>query len=106
MTTENAWSVDLKMKTATHVSGFSLTIEGNPKDPSSVSPGRTPKEIGAHEQVRLLRLGLEALADASGASGEDASGPSIRNVSKEAYQRPANLSRKPLLSLKKNKLDA
>jgi len=106
MNTEDSWSVDLKMKTATHVSGFSLTIEGNPKDPSSVSPGRMPKEIGAHEQVRLLRLGLEALAAASGPGGGDATGPSIRKVSKEAYQRPANLPRKPLLSLKKIKQDA
>jgi len=106
MTTENTWSVDLKSKTATHASGFSLTVEGNPKDPSSVSPGRTPKDIGAHEQVKLLRLGLEALADASGPSGDDVSGPSIRKVSKEAYQRPANLPRKPLLSLKKSKPDA
>jgi len=106
MTTENAWSVDLKSKTATHASGFSLTVEGNPKDPSSVSPGRTPKDIGAHEQVKLLRLGLEALAGASGSSEESSSAPVIRHLNKESYQRPANLARKPLLSLKKNKSDA
>ena len=106
MTTESAWSVDLKTKTATHTSGFSLTIEGNPKDPSAVSPGRMPKEMGAHEQVKLLRLGLEALAGASGQAGGVFSGPDIRNLSKETYQRPANLPRKPLLSLKKPKINA
>ena len=65
-----------------------------------------PKEIGAHEQVRLLRLGLEALAGASGQDGELSSSPSIRSLSNETYQRPANLPRKPLLSLKKPKPDA
>ncbi len=105
MNKEEAWAVDLIRKTATHSSGYSLAAEGNLKDPSSVSPGRTPPGLSAHDQVRLLREGLEALANAAkGAPGNEnseSSGPSVRKLAKTTYQRPENLARKPLLTLKK-----
>jgi len=61
----DAWSVDLKTASATHESGFRIEIEGNPKDPSAVNPGRFPKELSGIEQVRLLRIGVEAIAKAA-----------------------------------------
>jgi hypothetical protein len=99
------WSVDLTRKTATHTSGYSLTVEGSLQDPSSVSPGRTPAGLSAHDQVRLLREGLDVLAknakDNPIEAASESSGPSIRKLAKSTYQRPENLARKPLLTLKK-----
>lgn len=90
-----AWKVDPAKRIATHESGYKLVIEGSLKDPSAVSPGRVPEGLTAHDQVKLLRMGLEALANCEGAVA--------KKPVREAYQRPANLARKPLLTLKKRK---
>ena len=83
----SAWTVDLKRKSATHSSGFKLAVEGNPRDPSAVHPGKFPSGVGTLEKVRLLRTGMEALAMA-------ASAPPI------ASARAAGASTRPTLSLK------
>lgn len=66
----NDWVADVAAGTATHASGFVLRIEGNPRDPSSVDPGKFPADLNFIDQARLLRSGLEFLAKASsGAAG-------------------------------------
>lgn len=58
----NAWRVDNSGYSATHDCGFTVTVEGNPASPMAVKPGRFPKELSSIEQVRLLRHGVEAIA--------------------------------------------
>jgi len=93
----DAWTVDLHTLSATHDSGFKLHIEGSPKDPSSVSPGRFPPELNGIEKVRLLRTGVEAIAKAA----------KKKTVHKptSSYVPPANKPKRPTLSLKKKTLD-
>lgn len=61
----NDWKVGADGRSATHGSGFTLTVEGKPADPSAVHPGRFPAGLSAVEQVRLLRHGVEAIAEAA-----------------------------------------
>lgn len=61
----NAWVADLAAGTATHESGFVIRVEGSPRDPSSVEPGKFPAELSFIDQARLLRMGLEFLAKAA-----------------------------------------
>lgn len=56
------WTADLAKGIATHASGFTLRIEGNPKDPSEVYPGKFPDGMSFIDQARLLRSGLGFLA--------------------------------------------
>lgn len=60
------WTADFSAGTATHTSGFTIRIEGNPKDPSEVYPGKFPEGISFADQARLLRSGLEFLAKSGG----------------------------------------
>lgn len=73
----NAWVADLAAGTATHSSGFILKIEGNPKDPSSVDPGKFPPELSFVDQARLLRSGMEFLVKAAAESGLSYGGASL-----------------------------
>ncbi len=93
----SAWVVDLKTLTATHDSGFRLEIEGSPKDPSAVHPGKFPKGLSSIEQVRLVRTGVEALA--TEAKQARSKSPA---VVKKAYVPPANKPKRDTLSLKKS----
>ena len=92
-----AWTVDLSTLSASHESGFTIEIEGNPKDPSSVSPGRFPAQLSGVEQARLLRHGMEAIAKAA-AKNRPA------KPKKAAYVPPANKPKRPVLSLKKRQI--
>lgn len=89
------WEVDLGALSATHASGFTLSVEGSPRNPSAVHPGPFPKHLTALEQVRLLRFGVEALAKAA------------KDKKPQATAKPAsrplnpNRPRKPQLSLKR-----
>lgn len=65
----DAWEADLAAGTATHASGFVLKIEGNPRNPSSVDPGKFPPELSYADQARLLRCGMEFLARAAASEG-------------------------------------
>lgn len=60
------WQIDLGQGRALHKSGFSLQIEGDPQDPSAVSPADFPAHLSAADQAGLLRQGMSALAAAAG----------------------------------------
>jgi len=89
----DAWTINLSTLSATHESGFSIEIEGNPKDPSSVNPGRFPSNLSGIEQVRLLRHGMEAFAKEATKKASKAK--------KLVYDPPPNKPKRPVLSLKK-----
>jgi len=91
------WSVDLNRLSATHGSGFQLQIEGNPKDPSAVHPGKFPAGCSNLDQVRLLRTGIEALAKAAAANRQEKT-----NKPRPTYRAQANKPNRPTLSLKKS----
>jgi hypothetical protein len=106
------WTADVAMGIATHTSGFTVRIEGNPKDPSDVYPGKFPDGISFVDQARLLRSGLEFLAKAGGStpkswvssSAVDAKTEAIRareELAKRFAERPDKPQRS-VLSLKKN----
>ena len=59
------WSIDLKNNKAHHSCGFELTVEGDPRQPVGVIPGRFPKHLNAVEQARLLRCGMQAIIKAA-----------------------------------------
>ncbi len=60
----DAWVVDLTTGTATHESGFILRVEGSALQPTSISPANFPAELSFADQARLMRCGLETLANA------------------------------------------
>ncbi|MBU3071471.1 hypothetical protein KOI40_16720 [Aestuariicella sp. G3-2] len=91
-----AWTVDLKSLSATHESGFRLEIEGNPRDPSAVHPGKFPKGLSSIDQVRLVRLGVEAITREAKNSRQPK--PAAK---KPAYIPPVNKPKRATLSLKK-----
>lgn len=94
------WNVDLIEKVAKHVSGFSLRFEGNPKDPSAIHPGPFPQSLSALDQVRLLRLAMEAIASARQG---DTPKPKVEPVKPLSVQeKMADYTpKRPVLSLKK-----
>lgn len=55
------WQVDLKRSLAVHSTGFRLTVEGDPRSPTGVLPGRFPDYLSAAEQAALLRRGINAI---------------------------------------------
>jgi hypothetical protein len=59
------WTLGADGQSAQHVSGFSLTVDGNPRDPQGVNPGRFPPGLSVIDQARLLRHGVEAIAKAA-----------------------------------------
>ncbi|BFM08152.1 hypothetical protein [Halioxenophilus aromaticivorans] len=87
------WEVNLEAMSATHTTGFSLSVEGSVRNPSAVHPGPFPKHLTALEQVRLLRYGVEALAKAAKSSNRP-----VRPVHRPNPDRP----RKTLLKLKRS----
>lgn len=91
-----AWTVDLKALTATHNSGFRLEIEGSPKDPNAVHPGKFPKGLSSIDQVRLVRTGVEAIAAEAKKARSQAAKP------KSNFVAPANRPKRDTLSLKKS----
>lgn len=102
-----AWTVDLTTLSATHESGFRIDVEGNPRDPSAVNPGRFPKGLNGIEQVRLLRHGVEAIAKAAkagpGSQRSQAASVAGKAAAKEAVPRPVRTDKpkRPVLSLKR-----
>jgi hypothetical protein len=61
----DSWQVDIAQATAKHSSGFRVEIEGNPADPSGISPSGFPEGLSAAEQARLLRCGMQAIMKAA-----------------------------------------
>ncbi len=104
------WVADPATGSATHASGFSIRIEGNPKDPSDVHPGKFPPDLSFVDQARLLRSGLEFLAKTSLGSQSWISSPAMDakteaiRAREELAKRFAERDDKPqrsVLSLKK-----
>jgi hypothetical protein len=91
-----AWTVDLKTLSATHENGFRLEVEGNPKDPAAVHPGKFPPGLSSIEQVRLVRYGVEAIVKEAKNSR-----PVRPVVKKPAYVPSVNKPQRATLSLKK-----
>lgn len=60
---QDEWLVDLKKNIATHVTGFTVAVEGDPRSPIGVMPGRFPEGLSALDQATLLRTGLKAIMD-------------------------------------------
>jgi len=81
------WTADLAANSATHSSGFTIRIEGNPKDPSDVYPGKFPEGISFIDQTRLLRNGLEFLAKST------VTKPSIPTPAQEAIKAREELTK-------------
>ena len=88
-----SWNVDLDSASAVHESGFKITVDGDPANPSGVNPGKFPEQLSAVEQARLLRSGLEAIQKQAAQRG--------RAHFQERVSPPRKPSR-PILSLKKN----
>lgn len=105
------WMADAAADTATHSSGFSIRIEGNPKDPSDVYPGKFPEGISFVDQARLLRAGLEFLAKSSGTTPKSWQSSLVKDAKSEAIKAREELAKhfaersdkpeRPVLSLKK-----
>jgi hypothetical protein len=107
------WTADPAKGTATHVSGFTIRIEGNPKDPSEVYPGKFPEGMSFVDQARLLRSGLGFLARSgevvpkswqSSNPVQDAKMEALKarqELAKQFAERPDKPQR-AVLSLKKN----
>lgn len=100
------WDIDLTQQRAQHHTGFSVQVEGDPKDPSSVAPGPAPAHLSAVDQAQLLREGMEALAAAAGSAGR--TGPRIKSRAQQRAEAQAKLfaersdkPERPRLSLKK-----
>ncbi|WP_339617592.1 hypothetical protein [uncultured Gilvimarinus sp.] len=64
-----SWDVDLPAGEARHSSGCIIRVEGDPRNPSSVDPSHFPKSLNFIDQARLLRCGVEALANAAAEGG-------------------------------------
>ncbi len=91
------WEVNLDRLSATHASGFTLSVEGSVRNPSAVHPGPFPKHLSALEQVRLLRHGVEALAKAGKRESRARPAPRVINRPPVDPNRP----KKDLLTLKR-----
>ena len=92
----NAWEVSADGMSAVHDSGYSIHVEGNPRSPTAVIPKHLPKGLSALEAARLLRHGVEAIA-------EQAKQKRPAKPAKKSYQRDPSKPRKPTISLKRKK---
>lgn len=95
-----SWNVDIDKLTAVHSTGFMIVVEGNPRHPTGVTPGSFPAHLSAIEQVRLLRCGLEAIAQAAPARSKYTERKQV------AAQVAAHKPKRPVLSLKRRPVDA
>ena len=113
----DAWEADFAAGTATHACGFVLKIEGNPRNPSSVDPGKFPPDLSFADQARLLRCGMEFLAKAASDNGathyssksgyaraDDPRMAAIKERDEEAkrYAERSDKPKRSVLSLKKS----
>lgn len=106
------WTADMTTGTVAHASGFTIRIEGNPKDPSEVYPGKFPEGMSFVDQARLLRSGLEFLAKTGGSAPKSWQSSPVQDAKTEAIKAREELAKrfadrpdKPqrsVLSLKKN----
>ncbi len=57
----NAWIVNLPTKSAEHISGVKVIVEGNLDCPSGIVPSGFSETMTALDQARLLRCGFNAI---------------------------------------------
>ncbi|WP_390594744.1 hypothetical protein [Simiduia litorea] len=92
----NEWTLAPDGRSASHSCGFTLSVEGNPRDPQGVNPGRFPPHLSVIDQARLLRHGVEAIA-------KGAQRPASVKPKPQAGVKPA--PDRPVLSIKRNNTD-
>lgn len=106
------WDVDLAAGVASHESGCTIRVEGDPSNPSSVDPTNFPKSLNFLDQARLLRCGVEALVKAAQSGGAVRSGSGAAQKSKtvKSLEEKARLfaenpdkPKRAVLSLKRRK---
>lgn len=99
------WKTDLRQGRALHSSGLCLRIDGDPKDPSGVTPVNY-SSLTIADQARLLREGLAAMA-AAARSGKGSSPtvtsahPGRANARARLFAGRFGRHSRPRLSLKK-----
>lgn len=106
----HSWDVDLSINSATHCSGFTIVVEGDPSSPMGVKPGKFPENMTAIDQATLLRSGLEALAKSAYTAAPKANRPqptiTTRVKSSTRLKDAAGAARsgpsRPILSLKRS----
>lgn len=102
------WQLDLDEGSALHTSGFSVRIEGDPRDPSAVTPGSSGANVSVVDQARLLREGMAALAAAAGPLQARTTTTRVKSQAQRTAEARAKLfaeaakPERPKLSLKKN----
>ncbi len=102
------WQLDLNEGSALHSSGFSVRIEGDPRDPSAVTPGGMAVNVSVVDQARLLREGMAALAAAAGPTQVRPTATRIKSQAQRTAEAQAKLfaetskPERPKLSLKKS----
>jgi hypothetical protein len=103
-----SWDVDLAAGEARHGSGCVVRVEGNPSDPSAVEPSGFPEALNYIDQARLLRCGIEALAQAADRGGARGTRPPAKSQTVKALEKKAQLfadnpdkPKRAVLSLKK-----
>lgn len=102
------WQLDLNEGSALHTSGFSLSIEGDPRDPSAVTPGGTTGNVSVVDQARLLREGMAALAAAAGTHQVRSTATRVKSQAQRTAEARAKMFAetskpdRPKLSLKKS----
>lgn len=102
-----AWEVDLPSGRAVHASGFSVTVEGDARDPSGVAPADYPPGLSYAEQARLLRCGMQALAAAPEGQARSQRKPPVTSRARQAGEKARLFAERrdrperPKLSLKK-----
>ncbi|MCV6628029.1 MAG: hypothetical protein OIF38_18190 [Cellvibrionaceae bacterium] len=92
-----AWTVAADGRSASHVSGWVISVQGDPSQPHEVNPGSLPGGIEPLQQARLLRHGIEAIAKA--AKGKPRAAERAKQLSQQFASDPKR-QRKPKLSLK------
>lgn len=104
----NAWETDVANGRAIHASGFSLSVEGDVRNPSSVAPADYPPGMSYADQARLLRCGMEALASAPAAGSRASRTPSVKTRARRAeesaklFAQRKDRPERPKLSLKRS----
>jgi len=92
----NEWDVNMDSQLATHASGFTVRVDGNPRSPTGVSPNNVPAGMNVAEQARLLRIGMDLIAKGAVSKPKRPAVKPARRVLAENHK-----PKRPVLSLKK-----
>lgn len=101
----DAWETDTTLGRAVHPCGFNLIVEGDLRNPSSVTPADYPEGMSYADQAKLLRCGMQALASAA---GRPKAAPTVNSRARKAeesarlFAERKDRPQRPKLSLKKS----